>query len=150
MLFTALMAVSVSGSSEVRKMRKIADRSPTPNQRMAIGIQASGEIGLKICTSGSIAISTRRYQPIANPHGIPIATASMKPHVTRNSEATTYFSSSPLRASSTMPAATANGVGRRWAGCRATAKCQSTSRTAINATGLAQEGILAAVIGNSS
>jgi hypothetical protein len=42
------MAVSRSGKKQLRKMRNMAERSPTPNHRIAIGIQASGEIGRKI------------------------------------------------------------------------------------------------------
>jgi hypothetical protein len=34
------------------KMRKIGERSPTPNQRMASGIHAMGEIGRSIWKRG--------------------------------------------------------------------------------------------------
>jgi hypothetical protein len=39
------MAVSNRGKKQLRKIRNIAERSPTPNHKMAIGIHASGEIG---------------------------------------------------------------------------------------------------------
>ena len=44
-------------------MRKMAETSPTPNQRMAIGIQASGEIGRRSCRIGFTASSPRRQSP---------------------------------------------------------------------------------------
>jgi hypothetical protein len=92
---TAFIAVTVSGRNEATQIRKIAVRSPTPNHRMAIGIHASGEIGRRIWIHGLSASSARRYQPIDRPSGTPSGAAATKPHVTRYSEATTYFSSSP-------------------------------------------------------
>jgi hypothetical protein len=79
----------------------MAAMSPTPNHRIEMGIQASGEIGRKIWINGFNAISDRRYHPIANPSGIPNTAAAVKPQVTRNSEAVTYFNNKPRRASST-------------------------------------------------
>ena len=89
------MAVTVSGRKEARKMRKMAARSPTPNHRMEIGIQASGEIGRKIWISGFNAISERRYQPISRPIGMASNAAATYPQVTRNKEATMYFNNRP-------------------------------------------------------
>ena len=122
------MAVRSKGKKQPTKMRKMAARSPTPNQRMAIGIQASGEIGRKICTSGLKAISARRYQPIVSPRGIAVTAARRKPQVTRKSEATTYFSSSPCCRRSPMPRTTPHGPGSSCPGWRLTAICQRTTQ----------------------
>jgi hypothetical protein len=40
------------GKNDERKIRKMGERSPTPNHRMASGIQAIGEIGRRPWTSG--------------------------------------------------------------------------------------------------
>ena len=61
------------------KIRKIAARSPTPNQRMASGIQARGEMGRRIWLRGLKAISPRRYQPMVRPSGIARMAAKSKP-----------------------------------------------------------------------
>ena len=45
MFCTAAMAETVMGKTLARKMRKIGAASVTPNQRIATGIQAMGEIG---------------------------------------------------------------------------------------------------------
>src|ERR1700722_14614651 len=111
MLWTALMAVSSKEKKQPTKIRKIAERSPTPNQRMAIGIQARGEIGRKICTSGLNAISARRYQPFVRPRGIAVTAAKRKPHVTRKREATTYLSNNPCCKRSPRPRIVCHGLG---------------------------------------
>src|ERR1700685_3878799 len=130
------MAVSSREKKQPTKIRKIAERSPTPNQRMAIGIHARGEIGRKIWTSRLNAISARRYQPIASPSGMAITAARRKPHVTRNREATTYFSSNPCCKRSPMPRSVCHGPGKSWPGWLLMAICQMTSRTKMNETGL--------------
>ncbi len=85
---TARITVTSSEKKEAMKISQMAARSPTPNQRMAIGIQASGEIGRSTCTSGFHAASARRERPSAMPAGMASAAASRNPQVTRNSEAT--------------------------------------------------------------
>ena len=69
------MAETVIGSAEPRKMMKIAPVSPTPNHKIEIGIQASGEIGRRICRNGLTARSPRRDQPSMRPAGTPTSTA---------------------------------------------------------------------------
>src|SRR5437763_2164241 len=66
---TAFIVASVSGRNEAEKISNMAERSPTPNQRMAMGIHASGEIGRSSCSSGLKAISPRRERPRATPAG---------------------------------------------------------------------------------
>jgi hypothetical protein len=56
-------------------MMKTAGRSPTPNQRIAIGIQASGEMGRKIWRNGPIARSPRRDPPRQRPSGMATSAA---------------------------------------------------------------------------
>ena len=69
------------------KIRKIGDALPTPNQRIAIGIQAIGEIGRRIWKSGFSVAKAPRTQPIQRPSGTATSTASPKPAPTRNSDA---------------------------------------------------------------
>ena len=52
MFCTAAVAETVIGKTLARKMRKIGATSVMPNQRMATGIQAMGEIGRKIWMIG--------------------------------------------------------------------------------------------------
>ncbi len=47
----------------------MGEASPTPNQRMAIGIQAIGEIGRRICTMGLRVEYAPRTHPIHRPRG---------------------------------------------------------------------------------
>ena len=51
------------------KIRKIGDRSPTPNQRIAIGIHAIGEIGRSIWKIGLSVRNAPPTQPIQRPSG---------------------------------------------------------------------------------
>src|SRR6185437_213853 len=88
---TAFIAVTVRGRNDAKKIRNIAAISPTPNHKMLIGIQASGEMGRRIWINGFSAIPGRLYQPNARPNGTAKIEAPRKPQVTRNKEATTYF-----------------------------------------------------------
>ena len=103
MFCTAAMADTVMGKTLARKIRNTGAASDTPNQRMATGIQAMGEMGRNIWIMGLNAWNARPYQPRNNPNGTPNNTASVKPHVTRKSDATMYFNSSPFWMSSRMP-----------------------------------------------
>ena len=57
------------GKNDARKTRNIGERSPTPNHRIASGIQAMGEMGRSICTTGLNAVKAVRDQPIRIPNG---------------------------------------------------------------------------------
>ena len=52
MVCTPAAVCTIIGNTAARKMRKIGDTSPTPNHRMASGIQAIGEIGRRIWKTG--------------------------------------------------------------------------------------------------
>ena len=52
MFWTAAIVATVIGKTLARKIKKIGAASLTPNQRMATGIQAIGEIGRKIWMKG--------------------------------------------------------------------------------------------------
>ncbi len=80
------MAATTIGNSEARKIRKMVARLVIPNSTMLTGIQASGLIGRRICTTASSARAAAGYQPIARPTGTPNARASAKPLPTRSSE----------------------------------------------------------------
>jgi hypothetical protein len=105
---------TVIGNTLARKIRKIGRVSSTPNQRIATGIHAIGEIGRSAWMIGFSARNAGRNQPSTSPSGTPTSTASPNPIVTRNNDATTYLSSRPFRASSTMPPrpGRASGTGR--------------------------------------
>src|ERR1700694_2684509 len=99
MFCTAAIAETVIGKTLARKIRKIGAASLTPNQRMATGIHAIGEIGRRIWRMGLNAWKAREYQPSTRPVGTPIRTASVNPHVTRKRDATMYLNSNPFWAS---------------------------------------------------
>jgi hypothetical protein len=63
------------GKNDERKIRKIGERSPTPNHRIASGIQAIGEIGRRPCTRGFRNACAVANQPINMPTGIASAAA---------------------------------------------------------------------------
>jgi hypothetical protein len=52
MLAVASMVAISRGKKLVRKIMKIAGKSPIPNHRMANGAQARGDIGLRNCMKG--------------------------------------------------------------------------------------------------
>jgi hypothetical protein len=74
------------GNNEARKMRKTGERFPTPNQRIARGIHAIGEIGRRIWIIGFRVAKTPLNQPIKRPNGMARAAASKKPAPTRRRE----------------------------------------------------------------
>src|SRR6516165_4343017 len=94
------------------KIRKIGDRSPTPNQRMAIGIHAIGEIGRSIWKIGLSVRYAPPTQPIQRPSGTATRNASPKPTPTRDSDAPMCCHKVPSRASSHAPVTTCHGVGK--------------------------------------
>ncbi|MNX87647.1 hypothetical protein D3C86_1195790 [compost metagenome] len=64
-------------------MMKTLPASPMPNQRIAIGIQASGEIGRNSSTSGSSTLASRGRVPCSSPSGIATSAASSQAASTR-------------------------------------------------------------------
>ena len=52
MVCTPEVVCTIIGNTEEMKIRKIGEMSPTPNHRMARGIQAMGEIGRSIWKIG--------------------------------------------------------------------------------------------------
>lgn len=57
---TAMVVATTKGKKLERKIRNIAGRSPMPNQSMAKGIHASGDMGRKKLMSG-LTNSWRKY-----------------------------------------------------------------------------------------
>src|SRR6185436_15897929 len=112
MLATADSVATTTGKKQAMKMRKIAGRSPIPNQRIANGIQARGDKLRKKLSVGRNAKRERTWLPSHKPTGIPRRTASMNPVVTRKSEATRSAGKRPVRISSPRPFATAKGDGK--------------------------------------
>ncbi len=106
---------------------------PTPNQRMAIGIHAMGEIGRSIWKIGFKVVKAPRTHPIQRPSGIAKAQASRKPLPTRNRDAPTCSHSVPFSRSSMMPVTTCQGVGKMTLPVPTTASHQVAIRTAITA-----------------
>ena len=93
---TALMAATVSGATDATKMMKTAARSPTPNQRIASGIQASAEIGRTISTSGADGQSAAPVPGEKDPERDSDGTARRYPQVTRKRDATTCLKRNPF------------------------------------------------------
>src|SRR5262245_48546520 len=132
---TALMTATVIGRLDATKMRKMAVRLSTPNQRMAIGIQASGEIGRKIWMSGFTAFSARFHQPSARPTGSATTTAARYPTATRSSDAVMCSNRPPSIAISPSALNTATGPGTMVPGATATAAPHATRNPAMPMTG---------------
>ena len=65
------MVETMIGKNEATKMRKTGAVLPMPNQITASGIQASAEIGRRICTSGLIMRASASDQPRMKPIGTP-------------------------------------------------------------------------------
>src|SRR5829696_41590 len=112
MLATALIVAITIVKKAAMKIRNMVGRSPTPNQRIANGIHASGERLRKKLTAGNSAARARALRPNHKPTGIPVKTESANPVVTRKSDATMSSNNLPLCASSRKPLATANGDGK--------------------------------------
>src|SRR5258706_6057569 len=69
-LRTPFIADTVIGKNDPRKMRNVADESPTPKNRMASGIHAIGLIGRIIWITGFTTCEAAGYQPRVRPNGI--------------------------------------------------------------------------------
>ena len=69
MVCTPAVVCTIIGNTDEMKIRKIGEASPTPNHRIAIGIQAIGEIGRSIWKSGLSVVNAPRTQPIQSPSG---------------------------------------------------------------------------------
>jgi hypothetical protein len=52
MVRTPMVVCTIIGKTDDMKIRKIGDILPTPNHKIATGIQAIGEIGRSIWNSG--------------------------------------------------------------------------------------------------
>ena len=112
MFATAAVVESTIGKNAAMKIRKIAGGSPMPSQRIANGIQASGDRLRKKLTSGRKAARARAECPSSRPAGTPRTTASRNPAETRNSDAIASFTSRPLLNSNHTPRATSQGCGK--------------------------------------
>src|SRR3954454_8460687 len=97
-------------------MRKTADESPTPNQRTAKGIHASGERLRKKLTRGRKARRAAKCWPNQIPMGKAVKTASTNPMLTLKREVVISTNSRAVLISSTKPLATSCGEGNalRW------------------------------------
>jgi hypothetical protein len=71
----AVMVVISSGKKLVRKIMKIAGKSPIPNQRIANGAQASGDMGLRNWIKGLISRLIVWQHPSSIPKGTAMSTA---------------------------------------------------------------------------
>jgi len=73
----------MTGKDAASAITKIFEPSPMPNQRIASGKRASGEIGRSSSTSGSKKSLISRMRAIAMPSVTPTVTARAKPQITR-------------------------------------------------------------------
>jgi hypothetical protein len=71
------------GKKAPKKMIKAADFMPIPNQRIAMGIQASGGMGLTTSTTGRIIFRSFGDHPMRSPKGIANRDAAAYPRTTR-------------------------------------------------------------------
>jgi hypothetical protein len=71
------------GKKAPKKMIKAADLMPIPNQRMAMGIQARGGIGLTTSMRGRIIFKSFADHPMRRPKGIANKDATAYPRTTR-------------------------------------------------------------------
>src|SRR5580704_4794137 len=112
MFAAAAIVASTRGKNTDKKMRNVADASPTPNQRIANGIQASGDRLRKKLTTGRKAARAHAFCPIQRPIGIPVRAARRNPKVTRKSDVTRSVKRRPFRISSAKPRTTSSGAGK--------------------------------------
>ena len=131
------MVASTTGKKTERKIRNMAAASPTPNQRMANGIQAKGERLRKKFVMGRKARRAESFWPIQTPAGIPKATANRNPQVTRNNDVTLSLSSLPVAISTPKPRTTASGDGNalRWKTPALQTTVQTTMKIAATSAG---------------
>src|SRR5450755_2079696 len=134
MVCTPAVVCTIIGNTEEMKMRKIGETLPTPNQRMAIGIQAMGDMGRSSWKIGFKVEYAPPTHPIHRPSGTANATASRKPVPTRNKDAPMCSNNVPSRTSSYKPVATAQGVGKMALWVAATANHQAAISAAITAS----------------
>src|SRR5215468_10126918 len=135
MVWTPAVVSSAMGKKEERKIRKIGARFPTPNQMMARGIHAIGEIGRRICVNGLRATKSPLNHPIKMPSGMAKAAANKYPVPTLKRDAATCSSSVPCCASSAIPRTTFQGEGMMIVPLAATAVHHSAIRKLTRATG---------------
>src|SRR5690242_6876034 len=133
MVCTPTVVCTIIGNTDAMKIRKMGEALPTPNQRMAIGIQAMGEMGRMIWNSGFSVTNAPCTQPIQRPSGMARATAIPKPAPTRISDAPMCSHRVPSRASSNVPVTTCHGVGKIALSVATTAAHQIAKTTAITA-----------------
>ena len=79
MLATAAQVESTTGKNAAMKIRKIAGGSPMPSQRIANGIQASGDRLRKKLTVGRNACRAHGERPSSRPDGTPSADGEAEP-----------------------------------------------------------------------
>src|SRR5262249_9386526 len=112
-----------------------------PSQRMAKGIQASGDRLRKKLTRGRNAARARAEWPRSRPTGTPRATARRKPAETRKSEAIESSTSRPLLSSWTRARATASGCGKGDSGKKPSAATTAHAATSARKPRRARRGV---------
>ena len=104
---------TIIGNTDEMKIRKIGEALPTPNQRIAIGIQAIGEIGRSIWKIGFSVVNAPRTQPIHRPSGT--ATSDGQHEAGADAEqrrADVLPQRAVLRPARSVPVTTCHGVGK--------------------------------------
>ena len=107
----AIVESAIVGSAAIT-IRKITAPCPMPIQKMANGIQASGERERKKFRSGKSARRAPSTVPRIIPSGTPAATLSAYPVATRDKDASVSCNKLPLANSSRKPVTNAAGVGK--------------------------------------
>ena len=93
MLRTPAWVLMTEGTKAAKKMTMILAVSPSPNHRMASGIQAKGGMGRSSMNTGFSTASAVALVPISRPRGTPTATDTTKPSATSFSDCSTCTTS---------------------------------------------------------
>src|SRR5712692_4108521 len=109
---TPAIVFSSTGKKLPMTMMNTLPESPMPNQRMASGIQASGEMGRNNSTKGRTYRSSRSLRPMAIPSGMATATARVQARKIRPRLAPVCWKSTPEASRRHRVSTTARGPGR--------------------------------------
>jgi hypothetical protein len=104
------------GKTLPMNIMKIADSRPTPNHKIANGIQAIGGIGLSMPINRLERSLTVLDQPITIPKGIPTSAETANPSITLNKVSEVSVISSPFIKSASKAFNTSDGLGRKYDG----------------------------------
>jgi hypothetical protein len=107
------MVLMSIGKTLPTNIMKMADSKPTPNHKMAKGIQAIGGIGLRIPINKLERSCAVLDHPIKIPRGMPTTAETSKPDITRNNVKEVSAISCPLIRRDLNDSKTSEGLGKK-------------------------------------